>query len=85
MNQGKYNMVKQEMERVNTDILGISELKLTGMGEFNSDDPVSVTVSKNPSVNKPVQNAVHGYHLRNVRMVLVRFQVKSLNIRVIQV
>ena len=49
-------MVKQEMERVITDILRISELKLIGMGEFNSDDLVSVTVSKNPSVNKTVQN-----------------------------
>ena len=38
MNQGKLDMVKQEMARVNTDILGISELKWTGMGEFNSDD-----------------------------------------------
>ena len=38
MNQGKLEMVKQEMVRVNVDILGISELKLTGMGEFNSDD-----------------------------------------------
>ena len=38
MNQGKLEMVKQEMERVNVDILGISELKCTGMGEFNSDD-----------------------------------------------
>ena len=78
-------MVKQEMERVNTDILRISELKLIGMGEFNSDDLVSVTVSKNPSVNKTVQNAVHGYHLGNVRMVLVRFQGNPFNIRVIQV
>ena len=85
MNQGKYDMVKQEMERVNTDILRISELKLTGMGEFNSDDLASVTVSKNPSVNKTVQNAVHGYHLRNVRMVLVCFQGNPFNIRVIQV
>ena len=38
MNQGKLEVVKQEMTRVNTDILGISELKWTGMGEFNSDD-----------------------------------------------
>ena len=38
MNQGKLEMVKQEMARVNTDILGISELKWTGMGEFISDD-----------------------------------------------
>ena len=38
MNQGKLEVVKQEMEKVNIDILGISELKWTGMGEFNSDD-----------------------------------------------
>ena len=83
MNRGKYDMVKQEMERVNTDILRISELKLIGMGEFNSDDLVSVTVSKNPSVNKTVQNVF--WHLGNVRMVLVRFQGDPFNIRVIQV
>ena len=49
MNQGKLEVVKQEMARVNIDILGISELKWTGMGEFNSDDHVSTTVGKNPS------------------------------------
>ena len=38
MNQGKYEVIKQEMARVNIDILGISELRWTGMGEFNSDD-----------------------------------------------
>ena len=48
MNQGKLEVVKQEMARVNIDILGISELKWTGMGEFNSDDIVSTTVFKNP-------------------------------------
>ena len=48
MNQGKLEVVKQEMTRVNVDILGISELKWTGMGEFNSDDHLSTMVSKNP-------------------------------------
>jgi len=48
MNQGKSDMVKQEMARVNIDILGISELKWTGMGKFNSDDHTSTTVGKNP-------------------------------------
>ena len=48
MNHGKLKVVKQEMARVNIDILGISELKWTGMGEFNSDDIISSTVGKNP-------------------------------------
>ena len=48
MNQGKLEVVKQEMVRVNTDILGISELKWTGMDEFNSDDPIPTTMDKNP-------------------------------------
>ena len=48
MNQGKLEVDKQEMARVNTDILGIGELKWTGMGEFNSDDHYSTTVGKNP-------------------------------------
>ena len=48
MNQGKLEVVKQEMARVNVNILGISELKWTGMGEFNSDDHASTTVGKNP-------------------------------------
>ena len=48
MNQGKVEVVKQEMARVNVDILGISELKWTGMGEFNSDDHYSTTVGRNP-------------------------------------
>ena len=48
MNQGKLEVVKQEMARVNADIPGISELKWTGMGEFNSDDHISTTVGKNP-------------------------------------
>ena len=49
MNQGKLEVVKQEMARVNIDILGISELKWPGMGEFNSDDDISITVGRNPS------------------------------------
>ena len=48
MNQGKLEVVKQEMARVNVDILGISELKWTGMGEFNSDDIISTTAGRNP-------------------------------------
>ena len=48
MNQGKLEVVKQEMARVSIDILGISELKWTGMGEFDSDDHISTTMGKNP-------------------------------------
>ena len=48
MNQGKLEVVKQEMARVNINILGISELEWTGMGEFNSDDHYITTVGKNP-------------------------------------
>ena len=48
MNQGKLDVVKQETARVNIDILGINELKWTGMGEFNSDDLISTTLGKNP-------------------------------------
>ena len=49
MNQGKLKVVKQEMARVNVDFLGISELKWTGMGEFNSDDPYIYYFGRNPS------------------------------------
>ena len=49
MNQGKLEVVKQEMTRVNVDILGISKLKWTGLGEFNSDDHYTTTVGRNPS------------------------------------
>ena len=49
MNQDKLEVVKQEMARVNVDILEISELKWTGMGEFNSDDLISTTVGRSPS------------------------------------
>ena len=75
-------MVKQEMVRVTIDILGISELKWTGMGEFNSDDhhiyycgQESLTRNKVASiVNKRVQNAVLGCNLKNNRMISVHFQ-----------
>ena len=68
MNQGKLEVVKQEMEKVNIDILGISELKWTGMGEFNSDDHYiyycgQESLRRNEVaiiVNKRVQNAVLG-------------------------
>ena len=91
MNQGK--LVKQEMARVNINILGISELKWTGMGEFNSDDHYiyycgQESLRRNGvaiMVNKRVRNAVLGCSLKNDRMISVRFQGKPLNITVIQV
>ena len=92
MNQGKLQVVKQEMARVNVDILGISELKWTGMGEFNSDDHYiyycrQESIRRNGVanlVNKRVRNAVHGCNLKNDRMISVCFQGKSFNIMVIQ-
>ena len=93
MNQGKLEVVKQEMARVNVDILGFSELRWTGMGEFNSDDHYIYYCGQEAlrrngvaiMVNKRVQNAVLGCNLKNDRMISVRFQGKSLNITVIQV
>ena len=93
MNQGKLEVVKQEMARVNVDILGISELKWTGMGEFNSDYHYiyyfgQESLRRNGvaiMVNKRVQNAVFGCNLKNNRMISVRFQGKPFNITVIQV
>ena len=81
MNQGKLEMVKQEMARVNTDILGISELRWTEMGKFNSDNHYihycgQEFLKRNGvalRVNKRVQNAVLGCHLKNDRMIPVRF------------
>ena len=92
-NQGKLEVVKQEMAKVNVDILGISELKWTGMGEFNSDDHYiyycgQESLRKNGvaiMVNKKVWNAVLEYNLKNDRMISVRFQGKPFNIMVIQV
>ena len=82
MNQGKLEVVKQEMARVNVHILGISELKWTGMGEFNSDDHHiyycgQESLRRNGvaiMVNKRVQNAVHGCNPKRDRMISVLFQ-----------
>ena len=95
MNQGKLEVVKQEMARVNVDVLGIRELKWTGMGEFNSDDHYihyiyycgQESLRRNGvaiMVNKRVQNAVLGCNLKNERMISVHFQGKPFNITVIQ-
>ena len=92
MNQSKLEVVKQEMARKNVDILGISKLKWTGMGEFNSDDHYiyyyrQVSFRRNGiaiMVNKRVRNAVLGCNLKNDRMISVRFQGKPFNITVIQ-
>ena len=91
MNQGKLEVVKQEMARVNVNILGISELKWTGMGEFNSDDHCIYccgyeSVRRNGVaiiVNKRVRNAVLGCNLKNDRMISVCFQGKPFSITVI--
>ena len=92
MSQGKLEVVKQEMARVNIDILGIRELKWTRMGEFNSDDHYiyycgqeSHIVNIVIIVNKRVRNAVIRCSLKNDRMISVRFQDKPFNITVIQV
>ena len=92
MNQGKLEVVKQEMTRVNVDILGISELKWTRMGEFNSDDHYiyycgQESLGRNGvtiMVNKRVWNAVLGCNLKNDRMISVSFQGKPFYITVIQ-
>ena len=81
MNKGKLEVVKQEIARVNRDILGISELKWTGMGEFNSNDQYiyycgQESLGRNGVaiiVNKRVQNAVHGCNIKNDRMIFVCF------------
>ena len=93
MNQGKLEVVKQETARVNVDILGISKLKWTRMGEFNSDDHYIYYCGKESLrrngvaiiVNRRVRNAVLGCNLKNDRMISVRFQGKPFNITVIQV
>ena len=85
MNQGKLEVVKQEMARVNIDILGISELKWTGMGEFNSDDHYIYYCGQESfrrngvaiMVNKRVQNAVLGCSLKNTRMISVQIYSKA--------
>ena len=93
MNQGKVEVVKKEMARVNINILGISELKWTGMGEFSSDDHYiyycgQESLRKNGValiVNKRVQNVVPGCNLKNNRIISVCFQGKPFSIIVIQV
>ena len=97
MNQGKLDMVRQEMTRVNIDILGISELKWMGMGEFNSDDHYIYYGGKESlrrngvafMVNKNVQNAVLGY-LKNAISKMIEWswfvlKAKPLNTTVIQI
>ena len=92
MNQGKLEVVKQEMARVNIGILGISELRWTGMGEFNLHDHYiyycgQESLRRNGvaiMVNRRVRNAVLGCNLKNDRMISVRFQGKPFNITVIQ-
>ena len=81
MNQGKLKVVKQEMARVNVDSLGVSELKWTGIGEFNSDDHYIYDCGQESlrrngvaiMVNKRVRNAVLGCKLKNDRMISVHF------------
>ena len=95
MNQGKLEVVKQGMARVNIDVLGISELRWTGMGEFNSDNHCIYYhgqeslrrngVATKMAFNKKVQNVVLGCNLKNDRMISVRFQGKPFNTTVIQV
>ena len=93
MNEGKLEVVKQEMARVNIDIVGISELKWTGMGEFNSDDHYiyfcgQESLRRNGvaiMVNKRVRNAVLGCNVKNDRMISIHCQGKPFNITVTQV
>ena len=92
MNQGKLEVVKQEMARVNVDILGISEIKWTGIGEFNSDDHYiyycgQESLRRNGAtimVDNRVQNAVLECNLKNDRVIFVHFQGKLFSITVIQ-
>ena len=93
MNQGKLEAVKQEMARVNINVLGISELKLTGMGKFSSDNHYiyycgQESLRRNGAaliVNKTAQSAVLGCNLKNDRMICFPFRGKPFNITVIQV
>ena len=91
MNQGKLEVVKQEIARVNVNILGISKLKWTGMGEFNSDDHYvyycrqeSLRRNGVPSWSTRLRNAVPGCNLKNDRMISVCLQGKPFNITDIQ-
>ena len=93
MNQGKLEVVKQKMERMNINILGINQLRWTEMGKFDSDDHYisycgQESLRRNGAaiiINKRVQNAVLGCNLKNNRMISVHFQGKPFNITVIQI
>ena len=93
MNQGKLEVVKQNMASLNIDILGISELKWTGMGKFNSDDHYiyycgQESLRRNGIaiiVNKRIRNAVLGCNLKSDRMISVHFKGKPFNITATQV
>ena len=93
MNQGKLEEFKQGMARVNVDILGISKLKWTGMGEFDSDDHYISYCGQESfrrngvplTIDKTVQNAVLGCSLKNSRMIFVCLKDKSFNTTVTQV
>ena len=91
MNQAKLEVVKQEMARVNIGILGISELRWTGMGQFNSDDHYiyycgqELLRRNGMAISERVHNAVLGCNLKNDRMISVRFQGKPFNTKVIQI
>ena len=92
-NQGKLEVVKQEMAKVNINILGITDLKWTGMGEFNSDDHYIYDCGQESlrrngvaiMVNKRVQNSVLGCSLKNNRMISLHFQGKPFSLTVIQI
>ena len=89
LNQGKLEVVKQEMARVNINILEISELKWIGIGEFNSDDHYiyycgQESLRRNLIVNKRVQNAVLGCGLKSDRRISVCFQGQAFSVTVIQ-
>ena len=93
MNQGELEVVKQEMARVNTDSLGISELKWTGMGEFNTDDHFIYYYGQESfrshgvalKLKKSVWNAELVWNLKNNRMISVRFQGNPFFVTAIQV
>ena len=93
MNQGNLEVVKQEMAKVNINILGISELKWMRMGKFNSDDYYIYYCRQESHrrngvtliVNKIIQNAILGCNLKNDRMISVHFQGKSFDITLIQI
>ena len=93
MNQGKLEVVKQKMARVNVDILGISKLRWTGMGEFNSDDHHfyycgQESLKRNGVaiiVSRRARNTVLGCNLKSDRMISACFQDKPFSITVIQV